>query len=226
MLDFGPTAFQRPGTASPVLCPVTATSLSSRARGGQHNHPARRTPGSGAGPRAVTGETARRVRAAKLPSKPTAAERRAWISVSAVKCAIACAHISRFGWLVSRFGWHGRRASQAEGSVRSAALNVGRKLGRSRAGSRPLAQLPPRDAAWALLSRRLRLALGWRGRGVARTRRASAAVSGYYAQVSGVRAWAARVIIELEESAGWTTVAIGRVLIEEPARTIAAATGA
>jgi hypothetical protein len=41
-----------------------------------------------------------------------------------------------------------------------------------------------------------------------------------------VRAWAARVIIELEESTGWTTVAIGSVLTEEQARTIAAATGA
>lgn len=60
------------------------------------------------------------------------ADRRAWISVSAVKCAIACAHISRFGW-------HGRRASQAEGSVRSAALNVGRTLGRPCAASRSLA---------------------------------------------------------------------------------------
>lgn len=39
----------------PVLCSVTATSLPSRARGGQQNDPARRTPGSGAGPRAVTG---------------------------------------------------------------------------------------------------------------------------------------------------------------------------
>ena len=55
MLDFGPTAFQRSDTTSPVLCSVTATSLPSRARGGQQNDPARRTPGSGAGPRAVTG---------------------------------------------------------------------------------------------------------------------------------------------------------------------------
>ena len=54
--------------------------------------------------------------------------------------------------------------------------------------------------------------------GVARTRRASAAVSGYYAQVSGVRrAWAAREIIELKESVGWTTVGIARVLTEEQA---------
>ena len=64
-------------------------------------------------------------------------------------------------------------------------------------------------------------------RGVERTRRASAAVSGFYAQVSGVRrAWAAREMSELEECAGWTTVAISRVLIEERAHTIAAATGA
>jgi hypothetical protein len=48
-------AFQRSGTTSPVLCSVTATTLPSRARGGRQNDPARRTPGSGAGPRAVTG---------------------------------------------------------------------------------------------------------------------------------------------------------------------------
>jgi Luciferase-like monooxygenase len=76
MLDFVPTAFQRPGTASPVLCSVTATSLSSHARGGQQNDPARRTRVLAPGPCAVTGDTARRVQAAKLPSKPTAAERR------------------------------------------------------------------------------------------------------------------------------------------------------
>jgi hypothetical protein len=60
-------------------------------------------------------------------------------------------------------------------------------------------------------------------RGVARTCWASAAVSGFHAQVSGVRrAWVAREIIELKESVGWTTVGIARVLIEEQARTIAA----
>ncbi len=43
MLDFGPTAFQRSGTTSPVLCSVTATTLSSGGRGRQQNDPARRT---------------------------------------------------------------------------------------------------------------------------------------------------------------------------------------
>ena len=37
---------------------------------------------------------------------------------------------------------------------------------------------------------------------------------------------AAMIRDELEESAGWTTVGIGRVLTEEQARAIAAATGA
>jgi len=45
MLDFGPTAFQRSGTAAPVLCSITATSLSSRVPAGQQIDPARRTPG-------------------------------------------------------------------------------------------------------------------------------------------------------------------------------------
>ncbi len=44
MLDFGPTAFQRSGTPAPVLCSVTATSLSSRARGGQQNKPRNTNP--------------------------------------------------------------------------------------------------------------------------------------------------------------------------------------
>jgi hypothetical protein len=51
----------------------------------------------------------------------------------------------------------------AEGSARSAALNVGRTPGRSCAGSRSLAQLPRCDAAWALRCRRLGLSLGWCG---------------------------------------------------------------
>ena len=44
MFDFGPTAFQRSGTPAPVLCSVTPTSLSSRARGGQQNKPRNTNP--------------------------------------------------------------------------------------------------------------------------------------------------------------------------------------
>jgi hypothetical protein len=54
MSDFGPAAFQRSGTVSPVLCSVTATSLSSRAQAGQQNDPARRTSGFWHWPHAVT----------------------------------------------------------------------------------------------------------------------------------------------------------------------------
>ncbi len=50
MLDFGPTAFQRSGTTSPVLCSVTATSLSSRARGSQQNNPRKTDAGHHGGP--------------------------------------------------------------------------------------------------------------------------------------------------------------------------------
>ena len=39
MLDVGPTAFHRSGTASPVPGSVTATSLSSRVPAGQQNDP-------------------------------------------------------------------------------------------------------------------------------------------------------------------------------------------
>ena len=59
MSDFGPTAFQRSGTASPVLCSVTATSLSSRVRAGQHNDPAGRAPGFWRWPHAATQDAAR-----------------------------------------------------------------------------------------------------------------------------------------------------------------------
>jgi hypothetical protein len=45
MLDFGPTAFQRSGTRSALLCSVTPTSLSSPVRAGRQNDPPTRMPG-------------------------------------------------------------------------------------------------------------------------------------------------------------------------------------
>jgi hypothetical protein len=111
-------------------------------------------------------------------------------SVSAVKCAIACAHISRFGW-------HGRRASQAGGEAPG--QSDARSTSASRTGSAGLVNymLVMRDEREDLV------AIG------------PVSIE-YQAAMTGD---------ELEESAGGTTVGIARVLTEEQARTIAAATG-
>jgi len=106
------------------------------------------------------------------------------------QCAIACAHISRFGW-------HGRRASQAEG----------KSPGQSDARSTP----PSRTG----LDGHVNYMLVMRNEGDDLV--AIGPVSIEYQ--------AAMIRDELEESAGWTTVGIARVLTEEQARTIAAATG-
>jgi hypothetical protein len=110
-------------------------------------------------------------------------------SVSAVKCAIACAHISRFGW-------HGRRASPAEGKA----------PGQSDARSTPASRTGLDGHVNHMLVRNERddlVAIG--------------PVSIDYQ--------AAMIRDELKESAGWATVGIARVLTEKQARMIAAASG-
>jgi hypothetical protein len=111
-------------------------------------------------------------------------------SVSAVKCAIACAYISRFGW-------HGRRAAQAEGKA----------PGQSDARSAPASRTGLDGHVNYML--------------VMRNEREDLAAMG---PVS-IEYQAAMIRDELEGSAGWTTVGIARVLTEKQARTIAAATG-
>ena len=111
-------------------------------------------------------------------------------SVSAVECAIACAHISRFGW-------HGRRASRPR--VRRRVKVTARSTPAGRAG----------------LDGHVNYTL------VMRNERDDLVAIG---PVS-IEYQAAMIRDELEESAGWTTVGIARVLTEEQARTIAAATG-
>jgi hypothetical protein len=111
-------------------------------------------------------------------------------SVSAVKCAIARVHISRFGW-------HGRRASRAE--VRRRVKVTARSTPASRTG----------------LDGHVNYIL------VMRNEREDLVAIGPVL----IEYQAAMIRDELEESAGWATVGIARVLTEEQARTIAAATG-
>ena len=111
-------------------------------------------------------------------------------SVSAVKCAIACAHISRFGW-------HGRRASQAKGKA------------------------PGQSDAWSAPAGRTGLDGHVNYMLVMRNERDDLVAIG---PVS-IEYQAAMIRDELEGSAGWTTVGIARVLTEKQARTIAAGTG-
>jgi len=63
-------------------------------------------------------------------------------------------------YLLVRVAWSA--ASQAEGSARATALNVGRPPDRSGAGSRSLARAP-RSGAWVLRDRVPRVAFGWHG---------------------------------------------------------------
>jgi hypothetical protein len=111
-------------------------------------------------------------------------------SVSAVKCAFACAHIFRFGW-------HGRRACRAEGKA----------PGQSDARSAPASRTGLDGHVDYML--------------VMRNERDDLVAIG---PVS-IEYQAAMIRDELEESAGWTTAGIARVVTEEQARTIAAATG-
>jgi hypothetical protein len=111
-------------------------------------------------------------------------------SVSAVKCAIACAHISRFGW-------HGRRASQAEGKApghSDARPAPGGRTGLDGHVNYMLVMRNERDDLVAV----------------------GPVPVGYQAAMIGD---------ELGESAGWMTAGVARVLTGKQARTIAAATG-
>ena len=112
-------------------------------------------------------------------------------SVSAVKCAIVCAHISRF-----RVAWSN---GPPRPRVRRRVKVTARSTPASRTG----------------LDGHVNYTL------VMRDEREDLVAIG---PVS-IEYQAAMIRDELEESAGWTTVGIARVLTEKQARTIAAATG-
>jgi hypothetical protein len=98
---------------------------------------------------------------------------------------------------ISRFGWHGRRASQAEGKAPGQSdrtVDAASRIGLDGHVNYMLVMRNEREDLVAI------------------------------GPVS-IEYQAAMIRDELEESAGWTTVGIARVLTEEQARTIAAATG-